>query len=263
MACVNPGRPMDSDEGTPGKGRLSMDLKEQAARKAVDLVQSGMLLGLGTGSTAALIVRELGVRLRDGRLTDIVGIPTSEATARAARDASIPMISLESGMRIDITLDGADEVDPAWNLIKGHGGSLLREKITAQASRAEVIVVDESKLVERLGQKKPLPVEVVRFGWKTHLDYFRSLGGDPHLRLLPDGTPFVTDEGNYTIDIAFPALEDSSPLADPHGLQQALRSRAGVIETGLFLQLTSTLVVGRPTGVEVHQRATGLMDGGA
>lgn len=239
-----------------------MDLKEQAALKAVDLVQSGMVLGLGTGSTAVLIVREIGRRLRDGRLSGIVGIPTSEATARTARDESIPLIPLESNMQIDLTLDGADEVDPAWNLIKGHGGSLLREKITAQASRVEVIVVDESKLVERLGQKKPLPVEVVPFGWQTHLDFFRSLGGDPRLRLLPDGTPFITDGGNYTLDIAFPSQEDSNPLGDPYGLQQTLRSRTGVIETGLFLQLTSTLVVGKETGVEVNQRATGLMDGG-
>ncbi len=239
-----------------------MDLKEQAALKAVDLVRNGMVLGLGTGSTAALIVREIGRRMRDGSLAGIVGVPTSEATARMARDESIPLVPLESDMQIDITLDGADEVDPAWNLIKGHGGSLLREKITAQASRAEVIVVDESKLVERLGQKKPLPVEVVQFGWQTHLDFFRSLGGDPRLRLQQDGTPFISDGGNYTVDVAFPSMDDSSPLEDPYGLQQTLRSRTGVIETGLFLQLTSALVVGKRTGVEVIQRATGLMDGG-
>ena len=239
-----------------------MNLKEQAAHRAVDLVHDGMTVGLGTGSTAALIVREIGIRLRDGRLSGIVGVPTSEATARAANDAGIPLTPLEFNMQIDLTLDGADEVDPAWNLIKGHGGSLLREKIVAQASKAEVIVVDESKLVERLGQKKALPVEIVRFGWRTHLDFFRSMGGDPRLRLLPEGTPFITDEDNYTVDVAFPALDESSPLADPHQLQQTLRSRTGVIETGLFLQLTSALVVGRQAGVEILERATGLMNGG-
>src|SRR5512140_3499216 len=133
-----------------------MSLKEDAARAACDLIHSGMVLGLGTGSTAALIVREIGRRLRDGSLTDIRGVPTSEATARLARELKIPLLSLEEAPSLDLTLDGADEVDPAWNLITGGGGSLLREKIVAQASRVEAIVVDESKLVDRLGEKMPL-----------------------------------------------------------------------------------------------------------
>lgn len=231
-----------------------MDLKEQAAIKAADLVQSGMVLGLGTGSTATLVVREIGRRLKDGRLKDLAGVPTSEAIARTAREESIPLLELDGTRQLDLTLDGADEVDPAWNLIKGLGGSLLREKITAQASRVEAIVVDESKLVEHLGQKKPLPIEVVPFGWQTHLAFFRSLGGDPQLRLQSDGTPFLTDEGNYTIDIGFQALEGSSPLDNPYDLQQTLRSRPGIIETGLFLRIASVLVVARPGGVEVLQR---------
>jgi ribose 5-phosphate isomerase A len=232
-----------------------MNLKEQAARAAADLVQSGMVLGLGTGSTATLVVREIGRRLRAGDLRDLKGVPTSEAIAAVAREEEIPLLTLEEAPVLDLTLDGADEVDPAWNLIKGAGGSLLREKIVAQSSRVEVIVVDQSKMVERLGTQMPLPCEVVPFGWNTHLEFLRSLGGEPVLRLRPDGRPFVTDEGNYTLDVAFRGPARALELEDPHRLDLTLRSRAGVVETGLFLGLTTILVLAKAEGVEVMRRA--------
>lgn len=231
-----------------------MNPKEEAARVAAGLVESGMRLGLGTGSTAAIVVREIGRRLRDGEIRDVIGVPTSEATARLARELGIPLAGLEEDPQLDLTLDGADEVDPAWNLIKGAGGSLLREKIVAQVSREEAIVIDESKLVSRLLERMPLPVEVVPFGWSTHLEFFRSLGSEPELRRNADGSPFVTDEANYTIDLRFSGRTRRGRLADPRRLERVLLERAGVVDTGLFLGLTSILVIGRPGGVEVQRR---------
>ncbi|MFN8546559.1 MAG: ribose-5-phosphate isomerase RpiA [Candidatus Eisenbacteria bacterium] len=227
-----------------------MTLKEQAAIAAADLVESGMKLGLGTGSTAVLIVRELGRRLRDGRLRDLSGVPTSEATAKVAREENIPLFELEETTRLDLALDGADEVDPEWQLIKGAGGSLLREKIVAQAATLFAVVVDESKLVDRLGSRMPLPLEVVPFGWASQLAPLRAQGGEPTLRLA-NGSPFLTDEGNYTLDVRFTG---DRIARDPHGLARELRARAGVVETGLFLDLTSILVVGSSRGVETRKR---------
>jgi ribose 5-phosphate isomerase A len=135
--------------------------------------------------------------------------------------------------------------------MKGGGGSLLREKIVAQATRDQVIVIDETKLVSRLGERMPLPIEVVPFGWSTHLDFMRSLGGEPRLRRTAGGDPAVTDEGNFTLDIGFTEDQGTTELADPHRLDALLCTRAGVIDTGLFLGMTSILVVGRPTGVEI------------
>jgi ribose 5-phosphate isomerase A len=228
-----------------------MNAKERAAVASVDLVQSGMTLGLGTGSTATLVVREIGRRLREGILKGLRGVPTSEAIARIAREEAIPLLPFEEAPWLDLTIDGADEVDPDWNLIKGAGGSLLREKIVAQASRAEAIVIDESKLVPRLGSRRPVPCEVVPFGWITHLDFLRSLGGDPVLRRTAAGAVFLTDEGNITLDVGFPA---GGALADPGALQNALRSRAGIVETGLFLGLTTILIVGKDSSVDVLRK---------
>lgn len=231
-----------------------MSLKERAATAAAGLVEDGMILGLGTGSTAELVLREIAKRREGGALRRIRGVPTSEATARLAQELSIPLVGLEEVDAIDLTLDGADEVDPAWNLVKGAGGSLLREKIVAQISRVEAIVIDESKLVEHLGDRMPLPVEVVPFGWNTHLDFFRSLGGEPVLRRMKDGRPFLTDEGNYTVDVRFSGEPGRAVIGDPHRLDRELDSRTGIVETGLFLGLTSILVVARPGGVEVLRR---------
>jgi ribose 5-phosphate isomerase A len=231
-----------------------VDPKLEAARRALELIESGMALGLGTGSTASLLVRELGDRLRDGSLTDLRCVPTSRATATLAEAEGLRLSTLEETPALDLTLDGADEVDPEWNLIKGGGGSLLREKIVAQASRQLAILVDDSKLVSRLGERWALPVEVIPFGWKTHAAHLEALGGKPTLRLGRDGAPFVTDEGNYTLDVDFSGAGPGRGLGDPVRLHREIRSRAGVVETGLFLGLATILVVGSKRGSRIEHR---------
>lgn len=215
-----------------------------AARRAVDLVRDGMLVGLGSGATAGFAVREIGRRLAAGQLSGIAGIPTSNATRDLAREVGVPLTDLSATPRLDLTIDGADEVSPAGNLIKGLGGALLREKIVAANSRRLVIVVDETKLVRRLGERAPLPVEVVPFGWSTHLDFLRELGAEPGLRTLRgDTAPFVTDEGHYIIDAWF-----RGGIDHPGVLAAALGARTGVVETGLFLAMAPEVVVGRHSG---------------
>ncbi len=228
--------------------------KANAALAACDLVRSGMKLGLGTGSTAKLVVEELGRRLAEGRVRDLRATATSEATAALARSVGIPLNDLDDLAPLDLTIDGADEVDPSWNLIKGAGGALLREKIIAQASLQECIAVDESKLVARLGQKAALPVEVVRMGWKTQVEFLRSLGGAAVLRVVY-GAPVVTDEGNYLLDVRFDHAMGQAALRDPLTLQTRLLARAGIVETGLFLGLTHILVVGRSGGATVERKS--------
>jgi ribose 5-phosphate isomerase A len=212
-----------------------------AARRAVDLVRDGMLVGLGSGVTAGAAVREIGRRLAAGRLSRITGIPTSNATRDLAREAGIPLTDLSADRPIDLTIDGADEVSPTGDLIKGLGGALLREKIVAVHSRSLVIVVDQAKLVRRLGERAPLPLVVVPFGWSTHLDFLRRLGAEPALRTRhEDEVPFVTDDGHYILDARFPG-----GIEDPLALADVLARRTGVVETGLFLGMAPEVVVGR------------------
>ncbi len=212
-----------------------------AARRAVDLVESGMVLGLGTGATADAAVRELGRRLAAGRLTDIAGIPTSSATRAVARVAGVPLTNFSAHPVLDLAIDGADEVTPEGDLIKGRGGALLHEKLVAVNSRRLVIVVDPTKLVQRLGERAPLPVEVVPFGWTTQLEYLYGLGAVPTLRTRPgEPAPYTTDDGHYIIDALFPG-----GIPDPAALADALARRPGVVETGLFLGMSPEVVVGR------------------
>jgi len=218
-----------------------MNLKQMAAAKAVEAVESGMALGLGSGSTASYAIAMIGERMRNGSLRGIVGVPTSNETARLARQAGIPLTTLQEHPVLDLTIDGADEVDPQLNLIKGRGGALLREKIVARASRCELIVVDESKLVQVLG-KSPVPVEVVPFGWGTYLDALRSLGCEPVLR-MQGAQPYITDEGNYIVDCRFVRIDD------PARLECALDLIPGVVENGLFIGLASVVLVATETGV--------------
>ena len=226
-----------------------MNPKQAAAERGASLVQSGMVLGLGSGTTSTLMVQALGRKLREGTLRDIVGIPSSSAIAAVARESGVPLATLDERPTLDLNLDGADEVDPNLDLIKGLGGALLWEKIVATAAREVVILVDDSKLVSRLGTKAPLPVEVVPFGWKCHLAFIVSLGGAPTLRLEPDGKPFVTDEGNYILHCRF-----EGGIADPAGLEAKLLGRAGIVGTGLFLGVAHRVIVGKPDGVEVLTR---------
>jgi ribose 5-phosphate isomerase A len=222
-------------------------LKQLAGEKAAALVQSGMVVGLGTGSTAIFATRRIGELLRSGELKDIVAIATSRATYAAARDLGIPMLADDIPHGVDITIDGADEVDPALDLIKGGGGALLREKIVAQASRRQVIVVDESKLSPRLGTHWALPVEVMEFGWHSQARFLEGLGAVvvPRER---DGTLFHTDQGNMILDSRF------GPIADAPALAAVLGARAGIVEHGLFLGIAHDLFVAGATGVRHIRR---------
>jgi ribose 5-phosphate isomerase A len=223
--------------------------KRAAGEQAAAWVESGMVVGLGTGSTAVWAVREVGRRLAAGELRDIVAVPTSDRTAADARTLAIPLLADDVPWEIDFTIDGADEVDLALELVKGGGGALLREKMVAQATRREVIVVDDTKPSPALGTRFPLPIEVIEFGLVTTQQYLRSLGAAPTLRMDGD-RPYRTDSGNVIVDAAF------GPIADPAALARTLADHAGVVEHGLFIGLTDTLVVGRPDGTVTVQRRT-------
>lgn len=227
------------------------DWKKAAAETAANLVEDGMVLGLGTGSTAAYFVAALGRRLAEDGLR-ITGIPTSEHTEAQARSAMIPLTSFAEHAQIDLTVDGADEVEfGTLSLIKGHGGALLREKIVAAASKRLVIVADESKLVEQLGSLVAVPVEVVRFGWQATGRRLTQIGGNPSLRLGADKKPFVTDGGNYIMDCAF------GPIANPKEIAHHLDHVVGAVEHGLFLGLTREVIVGGREGVRILKRTEG------
>lgn len=225
----------------------SSKLKREAAEKAADLARSGMVLGLGHGSTAHYAVIRLASLLRSGALRQVVGIPCSTQVEREARAVGIPLTTLDEHPVVHLTVDGADEVDPEMNLIKGGGGALLREKIVAQASQREVIVVDEGKLSPALGMRCPVPVEVVPFGWKTHVRYLEGLGAQVAPRQGRGGELFSTDHGNIILDCRF------GPIRDPRALAGELEGRAGIVGHGLFLGLATDLFVGGPAGVR-HQR---------
>jgi ribose 5-phosphate isomerase A len=224
--------------------------KRRAGEHAAAWVESGMVVGLGTGSTAVWAVREVGRRLAAGELRDIVAVPTSDRTAADARSLGIPLLADDVPWEIDVTIDGADEVDPALDLVKGGGGALLREKLVAQASRREVIVVDDSKPSPALGTRFALPLEIVDFGLVTTERWLRRLGATPTVRVTDSGQPFRTDSGNLIVDAAF------GPIADPAALARTLADHAGVVEHGLFIGLTDTLVVGHADGTVTEQRRT-------
>lgn len=224
-------------------------LKRDAAREALARVEPGMRLGLGTGSTMAHFLDLLGEALKDGTLSDIVGVPTSVRTREHAREVGIPLAELDEIQPLDLAVDGADEVDPSLELVKGLGGALLREKMVVQAARRFVVIADESKWVERLATRAPLPVEVVPFSWKAHLAPLRALGGEPVLRTVQGGEPVYTDNGNLLLDMAFPA-----GIENPRALDRALRDRAGVVETGLFLGVASEAILAGEEGVRTVSR---------
>ncbi len=223
-------------------------LKQQAADQVLTYIRSGMIVGLGAGSTAILAVRGLARLLARGELTDIQGIPCSRVIEAEARRLGIPLTTLEDHPVIDLTFDGADEVDPALDLIKGGGGALLREKIVAQASCREIIIVDESKLSPALGVHWAVPVEVIPFGWRTQAAYLEGLGGRPILRVWADGKPYITDQGNFILDCNF------GPIDDPVGLGGRLDARTGVVAHGLFLGLATDLIVAGVSGVRHRTR---------
>ena len=215
--------------------------KEAAGRAAAKLVRDGDIVGLGTGSTAYFAVVALGERVKAG--LKIIGIPTSVRTADLARAVGIPLTTLDDHPAIDITIDGADEVDPKLNLIKGGGGALTREKVIATASKKMVVVADSGKIVRVLG-KFPLPVEVIAFARTVVERKIVALGGLPKLRLKPDGSPYLTDNGNQILDCSFGKIDD------PPALARELNGTPGVVEHGLFIGLAKLAIVGRGDSVE-------------
>jgi ribose 5-phosphate isomerase A len=225
------------------------DLKRAAARRAVDLFADGTVVGLGTGSTVRPLLDLLGERLATGRLRDILAVPTSEDTATRCRALGIPLTTLEAHPRLALVVDGADEVGPGLDLIKGRGGARLRETLGGGAARRFVVIADASKRVRRLGTRAPVPVEVVRFGWSTHLPFFERLGAEPVLRRTPDRRPYVTDEGHFIVDCRFPR-----GIRDPRALARALARRPGIVEDGLFLGMAHAAVIAGARGVAVLER---------
>jgi ribose 5-phosphate isomerase A len=225
-------------------------LKRQAAEAAIAQVRDGMTVGLGTGSTAKYVVLALGEKVRAG-LT-ITGVPTSTETAELAKSQGIALLNHDEAWPIDVAIDGADQVDPQLNLIKGGGGALLREKIVAAAAKHFIVVVDQSKCVPVLGGTFPLPIEVIVFGWRStqHLLERASSAfgcGGKAVRREKNGQPFTTEAGHYIVDLHVPRIDD------PAGFETRLNAIPGVVETGLFVGRTSTLIVGTQQGVEVRQ----------
>jgi ribose 5-phosphate isomerase A len=214
-----------------------MNLKQEAAREAFTYVREGMVIGLGTGSTTAHFVDLLGCQWQLGTLRDIVGVPTSEASAERARSFGIPLTTLAEHPHLDLAVDGADEVDPNLNLIKGLGRALLREKIVEIHAGNLIIIADETKLVPRLG-RGPLPLEVLPFGLEAHLRWLNTIGCRAEQWLEDDGTPVVTDNGNMMALCHFP-----DGIADVYALCRLLESRPGIIEHGLFLDMAHRVIV--------------------
>jgi ribose 5-phosphate isomerase A len=214
-------------------------MKQAVAKAAADRVQSGMVVGLGTGSTTAFVIEFLGDRLRNGELSNIRGVPTSFQASVLAKQYGIPLVTLDDVTKIDVAIDGADEVDPAKNLIKGGGAAHTREKIVDSLADQFLVVVDSSKLVERLGSKFPVPVEVLPLALSPVSRALTALGGKPELRMgvKKDG-PVITDQGNFVLDVTF------AEIADAAALEKTINNIPGVLENGLFVNVADVVLVG-------------------
>ena len=224
---------------TGGVGDSQTEWKRAAARAAVADVPENVIIGLGSGSTAELMLEELAARVRAG--LRVTAVPTSERIRSLASGLGIPLLALDSAPAIHLSIDGADEVVlPALQLVKGHGGALLREKLVAASSHTRIIIVDQTKLVDTLGARHPLPVEVIPFGW-VHTAQTPARTAEPQ--------PYLTDSGNYILDCA------TGPITDPYGLAQAIKAQVGVVEHGLFVGMTEKLYVGGPDGVRTFTAA--------
>jgi ribose 5-phosphate isomerase A len=222
-------------------------LKRAAALKALDFVRDGMIVGLGTGTTARHVVIALGEKVRAGM--KLRGVPTSRETAALARQSGIALLDTDDRWVLDVAIDGADQVDPALNLIKGGGGALLKEKIVAASSKQFIVLVDHTKRVSVLGGSFPLPVEIIPFGWGSTA---REIEARTHGRVVlreRNGTPFRTESGNFIVDVHLPRIDR------PKDMESALNNIPGVVETGLFVGRTDVLIVGTPEGVETCHAA--------
>jgi ribose 5-phosphate isomerase A len=227
-----------------------MESKKRAAVAAMAYIKSGIVVGLGTGSTSRHFHEALGAAIRDGRLRDIKGVPTSEWAADFAQQQGVALTTLAQHPQPDVTVDGADEIDPQLNLIKGLGGALLREKIVAAGSKQMVVIADSSKVVKKLGTTQPLPIEVTPFGHETHVAFFRSIGGEPTLRQdKKKGGTYVTDNANYIYDVRF-----AGGIEDAVELENKLCKRPGIVETGLFIGIAAVVLVADDERVETRTR---------
>jgi ribose 5-phosphate isomerase A len=226
-----------------------MDLKQQAATRALDFVESGMIVGLGSGSTSARFLEALSEQLKMGLLQDILGIPTSRETEAQAKALGIPLTNLADHPRFDLAVDGADEVDPDLDLIKGLGRALLREKIVEVHANRFVVIVDESKLVSRLGTRGPLPVEIAAFEADSHVRWLNTLDCRAELWREEHGEPIETDNGNYLARCWFP-----DGIDDAYALARILSDRPGILEHGLFLKMAHTVIVATREGTRVENR---------
>lgn len=235
----------------------TVEMKRAVGRAAADRVESGMIVGLGTGSTAVHMIARIGERLAAAELVDVAGIPTSFQSSVLAREHRVPLVGLDQTDRIDIAIDGADEVDPDFNLIKGGGAAHTREKIVDALADSFVVVVDESKLVDRLGTRFAVPIEVLPMALAAVMRAVEAIGGAPELRMaVKKAGPVVTDQGNLVIDARFDSIDD------PAGLEQALNNVPGVLENGLFvgvadIVLVGAIVDGKPTVRELNRGKTG------
>ncbi|KAK8797936.1 ribose 5-phosphate isomerase [Blastocystis sp. subtype 4] len=222
-------------------------LKKQAAVEAVNEIKDEKVIGLGTGSTTRYAVEEIGLRLKDGRLRDIVGVATSENTRELAERVGIPLMNINDVEKIDLTIDGADEVDDNLQLVKGRGGALFREKMTELLTTKFIVIVDQTKRVSKLGEKCPIPVEVVRFGYlstQRRLSQFGTpvLRSDPH----DSGKPYVTDNGNYILDLAV-----SGGIEDPAKMDRDLKTVTGVVDHGIFINMATKVIIAAEAGIQV------------
>lgn len=217
--------------------------KKQAAKEASSYINDGMIIGLGSGSTATYFLNELSKLIKKNNLKSIQGIPSSSETSEKARMLGIKLTSLADHPKIHMTVDGADEVDSDLNMIKGGGGALLREKILVQASQKVVIIIDESKLSKKLGTNWPVPIEVLPFAWKSEYQFVKTLGAKVALRKIEDGKIYQTDQKNYILDADFGIIRN------PIQLCKILDKRAAIMEHGLFIGLTSEVIVAGKTGI--------------
>ncbi|MCC2641207.1 MAG: rpiA [Nitrospira sp.] len=219
--------------------------KRQAASKAAEYVRDGMVVGLGTGTTAKHLIAAIGERIREG--LQVRAVPTSHDTAELARQSGIPLIQSDHAWVIDLAIDGADQVDPQFNLVKGGGGALLKEKIVAAAAKRFIVMVDHTKLVPALGGSFPLPIEVVPFGWGSSARHIERVSGGKAVLRERNGRVFQTEAGHVIVDLHMPKIDD------PSLLERELNLIPGIVETGLFIGRTSILIVGHALGVNVTQ----------
>ncbi len=227
---------------------MNEEFKKLAAEKAVEEIKSGMVIGLGSGSTFYFALKRIGELIKNGELNNIVGIPSSEQTEKLARELGIPLTTFNDKQEIDITIDGADEVDKYLNLIKGGGAAHLREKVIAQTSKRLIIVVDESKLSDKLGTNWAVPIEVIQFAYPVEKKFLQSINGKPVLRKYENGDPLITDEGNFILDTNFGVIQN------PFELAEKLENRAGIVEHGMFLHLTSKVIVAGKNGIKILEK---------